>query len=335
MPRSSSSRSGNGHNGHDSLTAVILVGGFGTRLRPLTNRTPKPMLPLLGRPLLSYTFDHLRAAGVGRAVLACGYIPDAIEAHFGFDADGLALEYCVEPEPLGTGGAIRFAAEGRDRTFLALNGDSLREADVRRLIAFHRERGAKATILLTRVSDPTRYGLVRVDRDGRVCGFLEKPSPEEIDTDLINAGLYVLEPEVLELMPAGKALSIERDVFPRLAEEGSLFALDLPGYWLDVGTCASYLQAHIDLLSRSDEVVIHPEADVQATAELHSPVRIDHGAFIGAGARVGPCVHVGSGASVAAGAHVANAAVLPRAVVDSGVRLVNAIVAPEIGALSA
>jgi mannose-1-phosphate guanylyltransferase len=168
-----------------------------------------------------------------------------------------------------------------------------------------------------------------------VCGFLEKPSPEEIDTDLINAGLYVLEPEVLELMPAGKALSIERDVFPHLAEEGSLFALNLPGYWLDVGTCESYLQAHIDLLSRSDEVVIHPEAVVQETAELHPPVRIEHGAFIGADARVGPCVHVGSGASVAAGAQVANAAVLPRAVVDSGVRLVNAIVAPEIGALSA
>ena len=133
---------------------------------------------------------------------------------------GWRCEYCVEPEPLGTGGAIRFAAERMDRTFLALNGDSLREVDLSLLLAFHRERRAKATILLTRVSDPTRYGLVRVDGEGKVCGFLEKPSPEEIDTDLINAGLYVLEPEVLELMPLGKALSIERDVFPRLAEEG-------------------------------------------------------------------------------------------------------------------
>jgi mannose-1-phosphate guanylyltransferase len=318
------------------LTSVILVGGFGTRLRPLTNTVPKPMLPLLGRPLLSYTFDHLRSAGVARAILACGYIPTAIEEYFGAETDGLALEYRVEPEPLGTGGAIRFAATGEvDSTFLALNGDSLREVDIEELLRVHRDSGATATILLTRVSDPSRYGLVRTDGDGRVLGFLEKPDPSEIDTDLINAGLYVLEPEVLDLIEPGTAVSIERDVFPRLAERGELFAKALPGYWLDVGTPESYLQAHLDLLGRHEEIHVHPNAVIDPAAALVPPVRVDAAASIGAGARIGPSVHIGDGASVAAGAFIRNAAILPRAVVEAGAELANAIVAPGIGALPA
>lgn len=318
------------------MTSVILVGGFGTRLRPLTDKVPKPMLPLLGRPLLAYTFDQLRAAGVARAILACGYIPTAIEEHFGAKADGLALEYRVEPEPLGTGGAIRFAADGEvNGTFLALNGDSLREVDVAQLLRFHRDSGAKATILLTRVADPSRYGLVRTDRDGRVLGFVEKPQPSQIDTDLINAGMYVLEPEVLDLIEPGAAVSIERDVFPKLADRGELYAKALPGYWLDVGTPASYLQAHLDLLRRNGSIHVHPNAIVDPAAALVPPVRVDAAASIGAGARIGPSVHVGDGASVAAGALVSNAAILPRAVVEAGAELANTIVAPEIGALPA
>jgi mannose-1-phosphate guanylyltransferase len=318
------------------MTGIILVGGFGTRLRPLTNTVPKPMLPLLGRPLLAYTFDHLRSVGVSRAILACGYIPTAIEEHFGAEADGLALEYRVEREPLGTGGAIRFAAEGTvESTFLALNGDSLREVDVPELVRFHHDAGAKATILLTRVADPSRYGLVRTDDAGRVVGFLEKPDPTEIDTDFINAGLYVLEPEVLELIEPGAAVSIERDIFPRLAERGELCAKSLPGYWLDVGTPESYLQAHLDLLERHGSIHVHPNAVVDPAAALVAPVRVDAAASIGACARIGPAVHVGNGASVAAGAFISNAAILPRAVVEAGAELAHAIVAPEIGALPA
>ncbi len=226
-----------------SLPAVILVGGKGTRLHPLTERTRKDMLPLVDRPLLAYTFDHLRRHGVERAILSCGYLPTQIQEYFGEEANGLALEYKVEARPLDTGGAIRFAAEGLGETFLAVNGDSLREADLARLIEFHRERGAAATILLAPVADPSGYGLVRLNGDGTVRNFLEKPRPEEIDTNLINAGVYVLEPEVLDLIPPGRPVSIEREVFPRLVEAGSLYGLALPGYWLDVGTPESYLQA--------------------------------------------------------------------------------------------
>src|SRR5262245_35643095 len=295
------------------------------------------MLPLAGRPLLAFTFDHLRRHGVERAVLSCGYLPTQIEEHFGGETEGLALEYRVEPEPLGTGGAIRFGADGISETFLALNGDSLRAADLDALLAFHRDRGAKATILLTPVADPSRYGLVRLTNGGRVGGFLEKPRPEEIDTDLINAGLYVLEPEVLDLVAAGRAVSIERDVFPRLVEEGSLYGLALPGYWLDVGTPESYLQAHRDVLERNvetgvgealgdDYVAVDATAQVSPEARLVPPVLVGAGAIVEAGARVGSLAVVGAGARLGQGAVVENAVVGARASVGAGCVLVGSIV---------
>src|SRR3954447_10521636 len=249
------------------LTAVVLVGGEGTRLRPLTERTPKPMLPLLDRPLLAHTFDHLARHGVGRVVLSCGYLPTQIEEHFGDRYDGLQLEYRVEPEPLGTGGAIRFGAGGIGGTFLALNGDSLREADLGLLVALHRERGALATILLTPVDDPSRYGVVELEPDGRVTRFVEKPQAGESDSHLINAGVYVLEPEALELVPPGRMVSVEREVFPRLVEQGRCYALADDSYWLDVGTPASYLEAHLHELERHGGTWIGPGAEVGA-AEL-------------------------------------------------------------------
>jgi mannose-1-phosphate guanylyltransferase len=317
------------------LPAVVLVGGEGMRLRPLTERTPKPMLPLLDRPLLSYTFDHLRRGGVDRAVLACGYLPDAIQRHFDGSYDGIELDYRVEPQPLGTGGAIRFAAEGIDRTFLALNGDSLREADIELLLYFHRDRGAKATILLTRVADPARYGLVRVDGCGRVVAFVEKPGPDEIDTDEINAGLYVLEPEVLDLIPPGRPVSIEREVFPLLAERGELYAVALPGYWLDVGTPASYLQAHFDLLYRRGvDILVDRSAEVSPDAMLVPPVVVGPNVRVDGAGRIGPCVHIGAGATLGARTMLRFAAVLPQAIVGAGTRLSRAIVAPEIGTVT-
>jgi mannose-1-phosphate guanylyltransferase len=306
-----------------ALPAVVLVGGEGTRLRPLTERTRNDMLPLVDRPLLAYTFEHLRRHGVERAIVSCGYLPTQIRAHFGDGYGSLSLEYCVEDEPLGTGGAIGYAGRALDSTFLALNGDSLREADVTELIRFHRSTGAQATILLTPVADPSRYGLVRLEADGRVASFLEKPRPEEIDTDLINAGLYVLEPEVLELVPAGRAVSIEREVFPALAARGAVYGLALPGYWLDVGTPESYLQAHRDVLERSfetevgdelgsDFALVHPEARVHEDARLVPPV------YVGAGAVLGPGVRAGSLAVIGAGAHVGEGTVVENAVVGAG-----------------
>ena len=193
--------------------------------------------------------ERLAEAGVTRVIFGCGYLPDPIQACFGARELGLELEYVVEPRPLGTAGGIRHAARGRvSETFLALNGDILADAPLADLLAAHRARGAVATIGLTPVADPSRYGLVRTDAERRVLGFLEKPEPEEIDTDLINAGAYVLEPAVLDLVDDGRPVSIERETFPSLVGEG-LFALAQSGYWSDVGTPESYVAAHHDLLA--------------------------------------------------------------------------------------
>lgn len=323
-----------------SLPAVILVGGQGTRLRPLTGRTRKDMLPLVDRPLLAYTFEHLARHGVRRAVVSCGYLPHQVREAFGDAYGGLELEYAVEPEPLGTGGAIGFAGRRLEGTFFALNGDSLREADLGELVRFHRSASARATILLTPVADPSRYGLVRLAPDGRVETFLEKPRPEEIDTDLINAGLYVLEPDVLGLVPEGRPVSIEREVFPQLAAEGSVFGIALPGYWLDVGTPESYLQAHRDVLERTfetevgkalgaDFTLVDPTAEVHPDARLVPPVYVGPGAMVEAHARVGSVASVGAGARIGAGAVVENAVVGARASLGPGSVVAGSIVGED------
>lgn len=328
-----------------SLPAVILVGGLGTRLRPLTDLTRKDMLPLVDRPQLAYTFEHLRRYGVTRAIVSCGYLPTQIQEHFGDRYGDLRLEYKVEEEPLGTGGAIRFAAEGLDEPFFALNGDSLRETDLDALVAFHRDRRPRATILLTPVDDPTRYGLVRTGGEGRVLSFLEKPRPEEIDTDLINAGMYVLEPDVLNLIPPGRPISIEREVFPRLVEEDSVYGVALPGYWLDVGTPGAYLQAHRDVLERNfvtelgeelgpDYTLVADSAQVDAGARLVPPVYVGADAVIGAGASIGSLAVIGAGARVVEGAAVESAVVGAGATVGRDAKVTGSIVGEraEIGA---
>ncbi len=316
---------------------MVLVGGQGTRLRPLTERTRKDMLSLVDRPLLAYTFEHLRRHGVTRAAVSCGYLPTQIEEHFGNAYGDLRLSYSVEDEPLGTAGGIRHAAQHLDETFFALNGDSLREADLDELVRFHRSTGARATILLTPVADPSRYGLVRLGADGRVRQFLEKPRPEEIDTNLINAGLYVLEPDVLELVPQGRAVSIEREVFPTLCEHGEVFGLALPGYWLDVGTPATYLQAHRDVLERTfrtelgdalgrDYTLVDETAIVDPQARLVPPVVVGPGAVIEAGARVGSLAAIGAGARLGRGSVVENSVVGNAADVGERTSVIGSIV---------
>ncbi len=328
-----------------SLPAVILVGGEGTRLRPLTARTPKPMLPLVDRPLLAYTFEHLARHGVDRAILSCGYLPTQIEAHFSDRHGNLALSYRVEPTPLGTGGGIRFGAEGISETFVALNGDVLHGADLGAMLAFHRERGAAGTILLAPVDDPSRYGLVRCAEDGRVRAFVEKPRAEEIDTNLINAGLYVLEPEVLDLVEPGRPVSIERDVFPRLVEAGSLYGFRLDGYWRDIGTPESYLDAHCDVLERNfpselgdllgpDYTLVASGAQVAAGARLVPPVYVGAAAVIEEGARVGSLAVVGAGAWVGARAVIDSSVIAAGARVGETTSVIGSIVGEqaEIGA---
>src|SRR4051794_6457776 len=230
------------------MQAVILVGGEGTRLRPLTSTVPKPVVPLVDRPFIAYMLEWLRAHGVDDVVMSCGFLAAGVRNVLGDgSAYGLRLRYVEEPRPLGTGGALKFAAPLLDERFLMLNGDVLTDLDVAAQLTLHEKRGARATIALTPVEDPSAYGLVRTLPGGEVTGFVEKPAPDQIDTHNISAGIYVLERSVLELLEPDQPASIERDVFPRLVGAG-LYAYVGEGYWLDIGTPERYLEGTFDIL---------------------------------------------------------------------------------------
>lgn len=231
------------------MKAVILVGGEGTRLRPLTYTCPKSLLPICNIPFLERQMAWLAGHGVDEVVLSLGYLPDAFVRHFPEGSfRGVALRYAVEDTPLGTAGAIHFAAQGIDERILVCNGDVFTNLDVNALVGMHEHSGAQATIALTQVTDPSAFGVVPTGDDGRVLAFVEKPSREDAPTDWVNAGTYVLEPSVLESIPSGRKVSIEREIFPALIGHG-LFAMKSDAYWIDIGTPEKFLQAHADLLA--------------------------------------------------------------------------------------
>jgi mannose-1-phosphate guanylyltransferase len=304
------------------MRAVVLVGGFGTRLRPLTHHRPKQMLPIVNRPMIEHVVGHLANYGVDDVVLSLGYRPDAFSAAYPDGrCAGATLHYAIEPEPLDTAGAIRFAAldAGIDERFLVLNGDVLTDLDIGAFLAFHESRGAEATIALHRVDDPSRYGVVPTDGEGRVVQFVEKPPRGEAPTDLINAGTYVFEPAVVDRIPAGRRVSVERETFPALVADRSLYALDDGCYWIDTGTPCEYVQAQIDLVDgvRGAPVEgIHRSAEVSADASVKRAV-VGARAVIAAGARVEAAVLL-AGAGVEADAVVDGSVIGERAVVGAG-----------------
>ena len=296
------------------MRAVVLVGGFGTRLRPLTFTTPKPMLPVGHRPIIENLVRMLSSAGVDQVVLALGFKPEPFMSAFpDGTCAGVSLHYAVEPEPLDTGGAIRFAADhaGIDDTFVVVNGDVLTDLDVARLVSFHRDKGAEATIHLTPVEDPSAYGVVELDGDGRVRRFVEKPAPGTAPSDLINAGTYVFEPSVLSRIPTGRKVSIERETFPAIVDDGGLFALSTDDYWIDTGRPDTYRQANFDMLDGRRRALTC--AMVADGATVDASAVIEHSL-------------VSSGASVAGGCSIRDSIVLPGAVIESGVRVADSIV---------
>jgi len=290
------------------VRAVVLVGGLGTRLRPLTTDLPKQMLPILDRPMIEHVVGHLATHGIDEVVLSLGFLPGAfLDAYPDGRCAGVPLTYAVEPEPLDTAGAIRFAAEdaGIEETFLVLNGDVLTDLAVDELVLFHRASGAEATVSLTPVDDPSRYGVVPTDADGRVTGFIEKPPADEAPCNWINAGTYVLEPSVLQRIPPGRRVSVEREVFPAMADSGTLFGFRSECYWVDTGTPETYLDVQLDLM---DGVRGPARSSVDDAAEVHTGavVRrsvIGPGAVVAEGARVCDSV-VMAGSNIGEGAVV-------------------------------
>jgi len=321
------------------LKAVILVGGQGTRLRPLTLATPKPMVPLANKPFVAYVLEHLKEHGIVDIVFSMGYLPEGIKSYFGDGAGfGVNLIYVVEDHPLGTAGAVK-NVEGhvRDGDFLVLNGDILTDLDIRAMIDRHESKGAVGTISLTPVEDPTAYGLVSTGEGGEVLGFLEKPSWDQIDTNLINAGTYILKSEVLDMIPAGVEYSFERGVFPRLVGKG-LFGFSSNAYWMDIGTPEKYLQAHYDILEKnvetsvshcldSDFVCLQGKVNLETGAKIVPPVIIGDGTTIRAGARVGRMAVIGPGCTIASGCAVEESIVQEGASLGENVRIRQSIVA--------
>jgi mannose-1-phosphate guanylyltransferase len=337
------------------MRALILAGGEGTRLRPLTLTRPKPAMTLVDRPFIAYMVDWVGRHGITDVVIACGFGSDAVRSALDGRRDATpGIAYVEEPEPLGTAGPLRLAADQGllDDRFLVLNGDLLADLDLSALIRAHEEHDAVATLALHEVADPSSYGLVRRAHGptepgespegpgGEVLGFLEKPAAKDIDTDEVNAGAYVLEPSVIELIPRGRMFSIEREVFPRLVGRG-LYGHRLDGYWMDVGTPERYLEASWDVLEgrvrtevgdRLGEagMLVAEGAGAASGASVEPPALLDAGASVGTGAVVGPRAVIGPGSVIGERARVMSSVVLGDCSIGSAAEIQQSILAPAV-----
>ncbi len=336
------------------MQAVILVGGEGTRLRPLTSTVPKPLVPLVDRPFIVYMIEWLRAHGIEDVIMSCGFLATSVRNVLGNGSGlGIRLRFVEEPDPRGTAGALKFAESMLDERFLLLNGDVLTDLDLTAQLAQHERTGARATLALVPVEDPSAYGLVHLAEDRSVSGFVEKPGPDhreggaagvgapagraplESYTNLISAGAYVLEREVLGLVPGGRNVSIEREVWPLLIGHG-LYGYPSESYWLDIGTPERYLKGTFDIIEGkvrttvgellgSDYLSVAPDAQVQG--RVVPPAVLERGVHVAAGAQVGSLVVLGQGVQIGAGATVERAVIMNGAEIGAGCTLRDCIVA--------
>jgi mannose-1-phosphate guanylyltransferase len=337
------------------MQALVLVGGEGTRLRPLTLTRPKPALPLVDRPFIRYLVDWVAGHGISEVVMCCGFGAGPLrEVLEDLEGQGPAIRYIEEPEPLGTAGPVRLAEErvGLGDRFLVLNGDLLADLDLSALIRAHDQYGATATIALSRVADPSSYGLVRraegpmapgaepTARGGEVQEFVEKPTREQVVTDEVNAGAYVLDRSVIEEIPPHRMISIEREIFPRLVGRG-LYGHRLDGYWMDIGTPERYLRATWDILERRVQtaagarldgagLLVEEEASVDPGAGVEAPALVEAGALVERGATVGGRAVIGRGTRIGERADVREAVVLSDCRIGPRASVRGAILAPGV-----
>ncbi|HEY7539406.1 MAG TPA: NDP-sugar synthase [Methylomirabilota bacterium] len=327
--------------GGDSLQAVILAGGQGTRLRPLTLARAKPVVPLLNRPFLAYQLALLRAHGVTDVILACSYRVDDVRAALG-DAEhlGVRLRYVVEDEPLGTGGGVRNAADLVSGTLFVLNGDILTDPNLTEMRHLHESRGSRTTIYLQPVPDPRQYGLVETEPDGRLRAFREKPTAdEEITTNTINAGIYLIDAQLLGRIPRDRVSSIEREFFPALIADGiPCYGWCPTAYWRDIGNPAAYRAAQIDLLQgraamplappgqRRDGFWLDGGGTIDPTARIVAPAVVGSGVVLGPRCRVGPGSVIGDGTRIGADARVEGAILWERVEVGAGAELRDCVI---------
>ena len=321
------------------MKAILLAGGKGTRLRPLTIHTPKPIVPIFNRAFLHYQIDLLKQVPeIDEVILSLNYQPRRIEEVFGDGAGlGIKIRYVVEPVPLGTAGAIKYAGDKLTESVVVFNGDVMTQLDLAAVIRMHRERQARATIVLTPVDNPSAYGLVETDGQSNIKRFIEKPKPEEITTNHINAGIYVLEPDTFDRIPSEVPWSIERSYFPSLIERNETFvAYVYNGYWIDIGTPEKYVQVHHDIMDgrfvappfaglTSPRRCIAPDVRIEDGATIEDPVFIDEGVLVKAGARLGPYAVLGRQTQVEEEASIERAIVWPNCRIGSQSSIADAV----------
>ena len=318
------------------MQAVILVGGEGTRLRPLTSTVPKPVVPLVDRPFIAFMLEWLRGHGIDDVIMSCGFLATSVRNVLGDGSGyGIKLRFVEEPDPRGTAGALKYAERLLDERFLMLNGDVLTDIDLTGQIAQHERTGAKATLALAPVADPSAYGLVRLNEDRSVKDFIEKPSPDRIDTNLISAGAYVLQREILQLVPPDRNVSIEREVWPLLIGAG-LYGFPADAYWLDIGTPERYLQGTFDIIEGNVDTAVRERLGdswlaVAQGAQIHGraipPAVIERGAHVAPGAHVGSLVVLGENVRIGQGSTVERSVILSGAEIGAGCTLRDCIIA--------
>jgi len=314
------------------MKAVILVGGEGTRLRPLTCNKVKPLVPVLNRPFLEHVVDYLKRHGVRDIILALGYLPEQIQEYFGDGSGfGVNMTYLIEDFPLGTAGGVKNAEAFLDASFLVFNGDIFTDIDLTDMMNCHHEKKAATSIALTPVDDPTPYGVVETDAEGRVERFVEKPRREEVTTNMINAGIYIMEPHVLDYIAANVFFTFEHGVFPSLLEKGEVvYGYPSQAYWIDIGTPEKYLKLHHDLLQRctaAKGVRFQGESFVHSSARIEGPVVIGEGCSISKDCIVqGPTV-LGPQCRIEEGAVIEGAVLWQNCRIGEKAKLRNCVVA--------
>ncbi len=321
------------------MKAVIMAGGKGTRLRPLTSNQPKPMIPIANKPCMEHIVNLLKRHGFEDILVTVGFMPEAIQDYFGDGSEWeVDIEYSVEDEPMGTAGSVKLAGDRLPGRFVVVSGDALTDADLTKAVAFHEDHGAEATLVLQEVDDPSEFGIVIVDDEGRVERFLEKPDPEEVFSYTANTGIYVLEPSVLEEIPAGEEYDFSDDLFPKLLDAGRPvygYVTEKP-YWEDIGNIGQYMDAQKAVLNGEVRGVRPPGEEaregvflgrsVEVEGQLEGPVVLGDNVRVASGARVGPHSVIAPGVSISSGASVARSTVAEDTSIGEGSELDGALV---------
>ena len=319
------------------MKALFLAGGKGVRLQPLTDNIPKPMVPIMNKPLLERTMLHLKKSGISEIVISSCYQSQYIEEYFGNGKQfGLKIQYIMEDLPLGTGGAIKKAGTQFNDSFIVFNSDILSDIDIQKMVDHHKNSHALATIAVTEVQDPSAYGVIEYDKDGYAVSFIEKPKPEQISSNFINAGIYIFEPEILEEIQMNSVVSIERETFPKILAKGHKIAVYKDAsYWIDIGTLEKYIQVHKDILDGKCKMVdcsftksnirlgknvkIHPDAKITGPTYIGDNVKICAKAIINNSV-------IGNNVSIGSGSKVIGSILWDNVIISSEARLLNTIV---------